>query len=174
MAKKNSKEIEAARQETIEASVSKTEQFYNENKKLIWSVFAAVVVLGLCVVGYVKFIYEPKCAEAQEQMYPAEAAFQSSEWELALNGDGNSLGFAEVARQYGSKAGKSVWMYAGVCELQLGNYESAIAYLKKYNGKDSILAARALACIGDAYVGLEDYSNAVSYFLKAADRADNI
>ena len=174
MAKKNSKEIEAARQETIEASVSKTEQFYNENKKLIWSVFAAVVVLALCVVGYVKFIYEPKCAEAQEQMYPAEAAFQSSEWELALNGDGNSLGFAEVARQYGSKAGKSVWMYAGVCELQLGNYESAIAYLKKYNGKDSILAARALACIGDAYVGLEDYSNAVSYFLKAADRADNI
>ena len=66
MAKKNSKEIEAARQETIEASVSKTEQFYNENKKLIWSVFAAVVVLALCVVGYVKFIYEPKCAEAQE------------------------------------------------------------------------------------------------------------
>ena len=48
MAKKNSKEIEAARQENIEASVSKTEQFYNENKKLIWSVFAAVVVLGLC------------------------------------------------------------------------------------------------------------------------------
>lgn len=174
MAKLNSKEKEAVRQENIENTVSKTEQFFNENKKTIWGVVIAVVVVALGILGYYKFIYTPKCAEAMEQMYPSEAAFQASNWELALNGDGNALGFAQVAKQYGSKAGKSVWFYAGVCELQLGNYESAIEYLKKYKGKDSILAARALGCIGDAYAGLEDYAVAVSYFEKAANRADNL
>ena len=174
MAKANSKEKEAVRQENIEATVSKTEQFYNENKKLIWGCVAAIVVIGLGILAYHRFIYEPKCAEAAEQMFPAEASFQASEWDLALNGDGNVLGFAEIADTYGNKAGKAVWFYAGVCELQLGNFESAISYLKKYKGKDSIMAARALACIGDAYAGLEDYKAAVSYFGKAASSADNV
>ncbi len=176
MAKVNTKEKEreAARQENIEATVSKTEQFYNEHKKQIWGCVIGIVVIGLGILAYNRFIYQPRCAEALEQMYPAEASFQASEWDLALNGDGNVQGFAQIADEYGNKAGKAVWFYAGVCELQLGNYESAISYLKKYKGKDSILAARALACIGDAYAGLEDYKAAVSYFEKAASRADNI
>ena len=41
-------------------------------------------------------------------------------------------------------------------------------------GKDAILAARATACIGDAYVGLEDYKKALGYFEKAAAVADNM
>ena len=64
--------------------------------------------------------------------------------------------------------------YAGVCELQLGNWESAIKYLQAYNGKDAILAARAQACIGDAYVGLEDYQKALGCFEKAAATIDNM
>ena len=56
----------------------------------------AVVVVWLAILGYQKFIYQPKCAEAQEQAFPAEANFQKGEYELALNGDGNVLGFAEI------------------------------------------------------------------------------
>ena len=56
----------------------------------------------------------------------------------------------------------------------LGNYEDAISYLKAYNGKDAILAARALACIGDAYVGLENYETALNYFEKAAAVVENM
>ena len=109
-----------------------------------------------------------------QQCYPAEINFQNNEYELALNGDGNTLGFAQVIEDYGTKAGKAVYLYAGVCELQLGNYESALNYLKKYNGKDSIMKARALGCQGDAYVGLEDYQQGIACFEKAADVADNV
>lgn len=165
---------EEVRQENIEATVSKSEQFYNENKKTIWTIICAVVVIGLLVLGYSKFIYGPKCAEAMENTFPAELSFQEGNYELALNGDGNVLGFAQSIENYGAKAGKSVYFYAGVCELQLGNFENAISYLKKYNGKEPILAARALACEGDAYVGLEDYKNAVALFEKAAAKADNV
>ena len=104
----------------------------------------------------------------------AEENFRNGDYELALNGDGNVLGFVQILDEYGTKAGKSVNFYAGVCELQLGNWESAIKYLQAYNGKDAILAARAQACIGDAYVGLEDYQKALGCFEKAAATIDNM
>lgn len=168
-----SKTKEEVRQEQVETQVSKFEQFYNKYKNIIWCVVAAVVVVWLGTLAYQKFVYEPKCKTAQEQAFPAENNFQQGEYELALNGDGNVLGFAEIIDTYGTKAGKAVYMYAGICELQLGNFENAISYLKKYNGKEPILAARALACEGDAYVGLENYKEAVAAYKKAVAKADN-
>ena len=132
------------------------------------------MVIGLAVLAYSKFIYQPKCEEAREQAYPAESSFRNSEYELALNGDGNNLGFADIIDEYGAKAGKAVYMYAGLCELQLGNFEEAVNYLKKYNGKEPILAARAKGCIGDAYVGLGDYNAAIKAFKDAAAVAENV
>ena len=141
-----SKTKEEVRQEQVETSVSKFEQFYEKYKNIIWAVLGAIVVIWLAILGYQKYIYQPKCAEAQEQAFPAEASFAQGEYELALNGDGNVLGFTEIIDSYGSKAGKAVYLYAGICELQLGDFESAISYLKKYNGKEPIMTARALAC----------------------------
>ena len=174
MAQKNLNDKEAQRQENIEQTVSATEQFYNENKKTIWCIVAAVLVIGLGILAYNKFIYQPKCVEAMQQAYPAEMSFQNGEYELALNGDGNNLGFADIIADYGSKAGKAVYLYAGICELQLGNNEEALSYLKKYNCKEPILAARAKACEGDAYVALGDYAAAVRCYKAAFSTADNI
>ena len=174
MAQKNLKDKEAQRQENIEQTVSATEQFYNEHKKTIWTVVAAVLVVGLGILAYNKFIYQPKCAEAMQQSYPAEMNFQNGEYALALSGDGNNLGFEDIIAEYGTKSGKAVYLYAGICELQLGNYDEALSYLKKYKGKEPILAARAKACEGDAYVALGDYNAAVRAYKAAVDCADNM
>ena len=174
MAQKNLNEKEAQRQENIEQTVSATEQFFNENKKTIWCCVIVLLVIGLGILAYNKFIYQPKCVEAMQQAYPAEMSFQAGEYELALNGDGNNLGFADIIADYGSKAGKAVYLYAGICELQLGNNEEALSYLKKYNGKEPILAARAKACEGDAYVALGDYEAAVRSYKAAVNAADNV
>ncbi len=172
MAIKN-KTKEEVRQEQVETQVSKFELFYEKYKNVMWAVLGGVVVIWLAILGYQRYIYQPKCAEAQGQMFPAEASFQQGEYELALNGDGNVLGFTEIIDSYGTKAGKAVYLYAGICELQLGDFESAISYLKKYNGKEPIMAARALSCMGDAYVGLEQYKEAVAAYKKAVAKADN-
>jgi len=174
MAQKKVNDKEAQRQENIEQTVSATEQFYNENKKLIWGIVIAVLVIGAGILAYNKFIFQPKCIEAMQQCYPAEMSFQEGEYELALNGDGNNLGFADIISEYGSKAGEAVYLYAGICELQLGNNEEALSYLKKYNGKEPILAARARACEGDAYVALGDYAAAVRSYKAAVAVADNV
>ena len=168
------KEIKNENVEAVVEAVSKTEQFFNKNGKLIGGIAAGIVVVAAVVFCWYKFAYQPAVQEAQGQMAYAEENFRGGDYELALNGDGNTLGFVQIIDEYGAKAGKAVYFYAGVCELQLGNFESAIKYLEAYNGKDAILAARAKACIGDAYVGLEDYSKALGYFEQAAATIDNM
>ena len=170
----NPKTKEALQQEKINQTVSKTDQFFNENKKTIIGIVAAILVIGLGILAYNQWVAKPRQAQAMEQMFPAETSFAAGEYDLALNGDGNVLGFKDIIDEFGAKGGKSVYFYAGICELQAGNFEQAISYLKKYKGTDNILAARAMSCIGDAYVGLEDYAAAVSWFGKAADKSDNI
>ena len=174
MAQETLKNQERLQEEQVAEKVSSVEKFFNENKKIIWGCLGAIIVIGVAVLCYHKFYAQPKGEEAAAQMFPAEANFRNGEFELALNGDGNVLGFAQIINDFGAKGGKDVYFYAGVCELQLGNYQEAINYLKKYNGKDAILSARATACIGDAYVGLEKYSEALGYFEKAAAAADNM
>ncbi|MBR4755944.1 MAG: tetratricopeptide repeat protein [Bacteroidales bacterium] len=174
MAKKKADVAEQERQERVNETVSRTDQFFRENKKTIYGILIALLVIGLAIVAYYKFYYQPKSEEATAQMFPAEASFRNGEFDLALNGDGNVLGFAQIIDDFGAKAGKDVYLYAGICELQLGNYQEAIDYLKKYKGKETILKARALGCIGDAYAGLENYNEALNYFDKAAASADNM
>ena len=168
------KEIKNENAEAVVEAVSKTEKFFQDNGKLISIICAAFVVACALVFCWFKFAYQPKVNEAQGQMAAAEQNFRAGDFELALNGDGNALGFVQIIDEYGKKAGKAVYFYAGVCELQLGNFESAIKYLESYNGKDAILAARATACIGDAYVGLENYEKALACFEKAASTVDNM
>ena len=159
--------------EAVVEAISKTEKFFNENGKLLVGIFAAVVIVCAGVFCWFKFVNQPKVEEALGQMAVAEQNFRQGNYETALNGDGNALGFAQIIDEYGSKAGKAVYFYAGVCELQNGNWEQAVKYLSSYNGKDAILAARAKGCIGDAYVGLEDYKKALGFFEQAA-AADNM
>ncbi len=168
------KEIKNENAEAVVEAMSKTEQFFAKNAKTLSYICLGAVVLCAAVFCWYKFAYQTKVEEAQGQMALAEQNFRASNYEVALNGDGNVLGFAQILDEYGKKAGKAVNFYAGVCELQLGNWDAAIKYLQAYNGKDAIMSARAKACIGDAYVGLEDYKKALGYFEQAAAEIDNM
>ncbi len=155
-------------------ALSKTEKFFETYKKPMLYGLVAIIVVAAAVLAYYQFIHLPKQQEAIGQNFVAEQYFRNNDFEKALNGDGNALGFKQVIEEYGNNAGEAVYMYAGVCELQLGNYNEAIKYLKQYKGTDPIMAARAIACTGDAYAGLNDYKSAAAEFVKAAKYADNI
>lgn len=170
---KITKTEEEVRQQNVAEAVSKTEVFFKENGKIIYGCVIAVLVIAICILAYNRFLLQPKKAQAIDQMAQAERWYAAGEYDLALNGDENDLGFADILSQYGSKASEDIYLYVGTCQLHTGAYEDAIATLKKYNGKDNILLSRAQACIGDAYSELEDYSKAVSYYEKAASTADN-
>ena len=162
------------RQQNIAEAVSKSELFFQKYGKIIYGCVAAVLLIALAILAYNRFILQPKKEKAQAAMYVAEQRFAAGNFELALNGDDNDMGFEEIIDTYGVKGGKSVYMYAGACALQTGDFDKAIKYYKKYNGEDKILLARAQAGIGDAYVGLEDYKNALAAYEKAAGTIDNM
>ena len=164
---------EEVRQQNVVEAVSKTEQFFKENGKFVYGAVIGVLVIALAVLAYNRFILQPQKVQATDQMVRAEQWFQAGEYELALTGDDNDLGFEDIIKQYGSKAGEAVYLYAGIAKLQTGAPEEAIQYLKKYSGKDAIMLAKAQACIGDAYADLENYSEAVNWFQKAAKTSDN-
>lgn len=174
MANKELKNQEKLQQEKKEEALSKVEQFFNNNKKTIWGCLCAILVVGVGILAYNNFVRQPKIKEAQGQTFQAEEQFRNGEFELALKGDGNFLGFEQIVAEYGSAAGEAVYFYAGVCELQLGNWQEALEYLNQYNGSDAILAARATAAKATAYEGLEDYAKALELYEKAARQADNV
>ena len=158
----------------VEEALSKTEKFFTTYKNHIVYGTAAVVAVVAAFLLYHNFVTLPAQQEAMGQTFTAEQYFRSGEFEKALNGDGNALGFNQIIDEYGTKSGEAVYFYAGVCNLQMGNYEEAISNLKKYNGKDEIIAARALACIGDAQAAMNNFEAALASYKSAAAAADNL
>ena len=112
--------------------------------------------------------------EAQSQIYQAERYLEMDSLNLALNGDGNYLGFLDIANSYKHTNTGNLALYsAGICYLHLGDYQEAIDYLTKYSKKDKLIASLAIGAIGDAYVELGNTDKGISQYLEAADYADN-
>ena len=162
------------RQQNVAEAVSKTELFFQKNARLIYGCVAAVLLIALAILAYNRFILQPQKEKAEAAMYQAEQKFAAGDFELALAGDDNVMGFEEIIDTYGARGGKSVYLYAGACALQTGDFDKALQYFKKYNGEEKILLSRAQAGMGDAYVGLEDYKNALAAYEKAAATVDDM
>ena len=163
---KNNKQEEGLRD--VEEALTKTEQFLENHLNLVLYVIGGIIVVVLGFLGYQKYVVSPKNTEAQQQIFNAQDYFSIDSFDLALNGDGISLGFLDIIDDYSStKVGKLAKYYAGICYLHLGEYESAIEYLKKFSTDDVLLAPLAKAAIGDAYVELGDYNKAVSEYKSA-------
>ncbi len=172
MAKKNS--IQKDNLQEIESALTKTEQFIEDNQNKILYFLGTVAVVVLVYLGTARFVIEPRSKEAGSQMFMAENYFERDSFSLALNGDGNYLGFLDIIEDYGmTKAAKLARFYAGVSHLRLGEYEEAISMLQKFKTKDLLLGPVKEGSIGDAYLELGNDSRALQQYRKAADLNDN-
>jgi tetratricopeptide (TPR) repeat protein len=175
MATKKEQEIKKGeeRLENVESALSKTELWIEEHQKLIYGIIAAVLIIAGIIWG-LKALNDKKDRNASSEIFTAQKYFEKGNYEAALNGDGNYLGFTEVYDSYsGTKTGKLAAYYAGISYMKLGKYEEAIDYLKKFNGKDDILAPMALGAIGDCYMELDNVNEAAAYYMKAVDKSKN-
>ena len=158
----------------VSGIIAKAEQFIEKNKKRLTIGAVAVVVVALAIWAYVALVAQPRQVRAAEDMFAAEQWFNQGDFEKALNGDDQFLGFADIIDEYGNtKSGNLAKYYAGICQLNLGQYNEAIDLLKSYKGKDDFTGAEALMLIGDAYAELENAKDAVNYYEKAAAKANN-
>jgi tetratricopeptide (TPR) repeat protein len=166
MAKKK-KDASPSTLENVEHTLTKTEQYLEENYKTLLN-WLAVVVAVVAVVWLGRMFLNKRSSEAQSQMYQAEMYFEIDSMSLALNGDGNYLGFLDIESSYKmTRAANLARYYAGISYLKLGEYENAIEYLNKFKKKDDVLAASATAAIGDAYIELGDIESGIRHYNEA-------
>ena len=171
--KENNEVLPIENTDAINETLSKSEEFINNNKNKIFTVLGVIVVLvlGFSIFSYIK---SNQNNTAQEEMFQAVYYFEKDSLVQALNGDGNNYGFLEIIDEYGlSDAANLSKFYAGASYLKLGNYENAINYLDEFSSSDLLIQARAYSLIGDAYVEIGDYDNAIYYFKKASNENPN-
>ncbi len=170
--------IEEKRTDSI-SFVSKTEQFIEKNQKVIIGIVAAIIVVVLAIFGLKKFVFEPRNQKANEAIFVAEQFLAQGDFKSALYGDSTStdrygVGLLQVIDKYGStKAGKHAKYEAAICFLRLGQYQDALKYAGKYNGKDQLTPVINEMIKGDAEVEQGNNDAAIKHYTKAAKMDDN-
>jgi tetratricopeptide (TPR) repeat protein len=170
---KNKKDVNPTTISSVEETLTRTEQLLEENyKPLLIGLAVIVILVGLGWLG--KLYLNKRNDEAQSQMFQAEKYLEADSLKLALNGDGNYLGFLDIIKDYKfTNSGNLAKYGAGICYLHLGNYNEAIDYLNKYTKKDRVIGSLAIGATGDAYVELGNVEKGASKYIEAADYAKN-
>ncbi|MFW6246438.1 MAG: tetratricopeptide repeat protein [Tangfeifania sp.] len=158
----------------LESALTKTERFIEENQKPITYAVGALILVVVAYLGFNKFYLEPREEEAQSQMFMAESYFEKDSFNLAINGDGNYLGFLDIIDDYGmTKSANLANYYTGISYLYLGQYEDALDYLKDFDTKDLLLGPVAEGAKGDAELELGNTDAALKHYRKAYTMSDN-
>jgi len=164
MAKK-AKQTQPDSFEGIESALTRTEQFIEDNSKILSYIILGIIAVVLIFMGTRRFYIKPLEEEASSQMFMAEKFFERDSFDLALNGYGTYPGFLQITEDYGiTKTANLADYYAGICYLRLGEYENAVDHLKSFKTKDLLIGAAKYSSLGDAYVELSDYDAAVKNY----------
>jgi tetratricopeptide (TPR) repeat protein len=158
----------------VEQAFDRTERYVEENKKSL--IIIVSVVVGLVGLYFAwKLLYlKPNQEEAVSAMYKSEIYFANDSFNLAINGKGDTLGFAQIVDEYGiTKSGNLAHYYLGISYLRTGKYQEAIDELKEFDADDQFISVMAIGCTGDAYLELGEKEEAISYYLKAAKKNAN-
>jgi TolA-binding protein len=173
MAKNEEKKDLLENPEAIGEKVLGAEQWIEQNPKIV---IGAVVAIVLVVGGFFGFRYwkGQQDNQAQKEMFQAVRYFEADSLELAMNGDGNNLGFKQIIDDYSmTDAGNLANFYAGYICLKQGKWKLAEYYLEDFKANDQLVQARAYSLMGDAYMEEKNYVDAATWYDKASTYKPN-
>jgi tetratricopeptide (TPR) repeat protein len=168
--KKNNYEVN----EFDEALVA-SKSFFEKNKKAIVYGGGALLAIIIAALLIHQFYIVPRGQKANESLFAAQELFMNGEYEKALNGDGQNMGFLAVADEFGStKAGNLAHLYAGLCLYQTDRFQEAIEQLEDFSScGDDMVSPSVIGTIANCYAELGQNEKAVEMLVKAAKKADN-
>lgn len=171
MSKKNVKVQQNEFDEALATSVT----FYERHKKAILYGTSSVLAIIIAALLINQFYITPRNNRADESIFMAQQLFVAGDYEKALNGQGDTLGFLAVADKYGStKAGNLAHLYAAKCYAETEKYQEALDELKKFGTcGDALVSPAVTAMKGNLYAELGNNEKAVSLLVEAAKKADN-
>ncbi len=132
------------------------------NKKSIIALCVAIV--AVIAIGLIWFaVNRQNSAKADEAVALAD---------VELN-DSIALKYYMDAARLGHQSGNRAKLHAAIALYQDGKYEEALKYLKDASVGSNIIEAGKYSLMGDCYVNLEKYDDALSSYNKAVSAADN-
>ncbi|MDZ4709494.1 MAG: tetratricopeptide repeat protein [Saprospiraceae bacterium] len=153
----------------------KTKSFFAHNLQYVNIIGGGILLVIAGILAYIFLYQKPRQERAVEQMMLAQQQFERDSFRLALtNPGGGYSGFLDIIDSYrGTKTSNLAKYYAGVCYLNLGQFDAAIDYLKDYKASETVTTITKLGMLGDAYSEKKDFSNAISYYKKSIAAGNN-
>lgn len=177
--KRKAAEVEKDPEVKIESALGRTEKWFEKNWKLLTTIAVVILVVVGGFYAWQGFYQAPRGKKAGDAMFVAQQLFAQEDYATALNGDGNNLGFAEVADSYkGTPQARLAAHYAGICYLKAGDHDAALDYLSRYKATNGVpnkmVNAQNEGLKADIYVEKGDIATAVKHYQKAVSASDNV
>ena len=152
-----------------EQQITKTEAFFEKNKKALMGCVVAVIVIIAGIILCNTYYLKPRAEKASTELAKSQELFDQQQYEKALPG------FQKVADEYGSTdAGNLAQLYIGICQANLGKWQEAVNALESFSVQDDqMISPAAEGALGNAYANLNQLDKAVEHLKKAAKMADN-
>lgn len=145
------------------------EQFKG-NKVLKYSTYVVGVAAAivLIVLAYQSFVSGPNEEASKAEIAKGILYLEKDSTQLAIDE------FEYLSSEYDGYSGGEVSQYAlGNLYFKRGEYELALNELEDVKIEDTYLQTLAIGTQGDCYSELGDYGNAVTMYVKAAERQEN-
>ncbi len=152
--------------------IEQVENFYAQYRNYILSIIG-IIAIGVLYLFYQKSQNAKLETEAQEIIIPAQNYFRIDSLNLALYGDGENIGFVDIADEYGkTSTGNLANYYAGICFLKLEQFEDAVDYLSDFSTSSHLVQANAYKALGNAYAELGETDKAKHNYILATETID--
>ncbi|WP_299799100.1 tetratricopeptide repeat protein [uncultured Maribacter sp.] len=168
---------------SLDEGASRSEEWVSKNQNIILGVIGVIAISVLGYLAYDQFVEKPKEASAANEMYYPQQYFdqalvattaKDSLFTLALEGAEGKYGFLDIIEEYnGTKAANLANYSAGMAYLNMNNYQEAITYLEDFSSDDAVLGALAKGGLGDAFMQLDQASDALGYYEAAVKHSGN-
>ena len=157
----------------IQQVASKTEMFFEQNRKSITIAMSAVVLVLGGFFAY-QFLYKkPREVEASNAAIRADLLVEMDSIRLAVMGDANFEGYEAIASNYsGTKVADRAHFWCGVYYRDIAkDYATALDHFKQVGFRDEAVSVEVTGCIGDMYVMMNNLEEGASWLEKAAKQA---
>ncbi|WP_340199140.1 tetratricopeptide repeat protein [Ascidiimonas sp. W6] len=161
---------------SLDEGASKTEEWVARNQNYIVGLIGVISLVVLGYLAYNQFVQKPKEIEASNELYFAQQYFDKalntadsdSLYNLALTGAEGKYGLLDIIDTYSGTDAANIASYsAGMAYLNTGQYDKAIDYLQDFSSEDAMMGPIAKGAIGDAFMQLDQPSDALEYYEKA-------
>lgn len=161
---KNNKQEEPTTLDNLNNGLANVGRQIFVNKTAIYVAFGALLVIAAVTLCYIYFFRGPKNERAWNAYNKVE---------ITASNDTVAAGeYKKVAEEFGgTDAGKVAALSAAESYYSIGDYKSAVECLDKFKTKDGVLAANAKVLLGDCYVNLKKYDDALTAYTEAIRKA---